>query len=47
MIRYFAIGLLVGGLLGLWLGVNIGKGRPLVSNPFLSQAPQVLVAPQA
>ncbi len=33
-LRSFAVGLLLGGLLGLWCGMNIGKGQPLLSNPF-------------
>lgn len=34
VLRSFATGLLVGGLVGLWLGMNIGKGQALLSNPF-------------
>ena len=34
VLRSFAVGLLVGGLVGLWSGMNIGKGQPLLSNPF-------------
>lgn len=34
LLRGFATGLLVGGLVGLWFGMNIGKGQPLLSNPF-------------
>lgn len=34
VLRSFAVGLLVGGLVGLWSGMNIGKGRPLLANPF-------------
>jgi len=34
VLRSFAVGLLVGGLVGLWFGMNIGKGQPLLSNPF-------------
>lgn len=30
-------GLFVGLLLGLWFGVNIGKGRSIVANPFAEQ----------
>jgi hypothetical protein len=33
-IRTFAIGLLVGGLLGLWIGINIGSGQDLFVLPF-------------
>jgi hypothetical protein len=32
--RGIAIGLLIGGLAGLWFGMNIGKEQPLISNPF-------------
>ncbi len=28
------LGLLVGGMIGLWVGVNLGKDQPLMSNPF-------------
>lgn len=34
VLRSFAVGLLAGGLVGLWCGMNIGKGQPLLSNPF-------------
>ena len=34
VLRSFALGLLVGGLVGLWFGMNIGKDQPLLSNPF-------------
>lgn len=43
VLRAFAVGLLVGGLVGLWFGMNIGKGQPLLSNPFA----EVSVAQQA
>ncbi|MDZ7786645.1 MAG: hypothetical protein U5K73_00425 [Halofilum sp. (in: g-proteobacteria)] len=34
VLRSFAVGLLLGGLVGLWFGMNIGKDQPLLSNPF-------------
>ncbi len=34
VLRSFAVGLLVGGIVGLWCGMNIGKEQPLLSNPF-------------
>ena len=34
------LGLLIGLCVGLWFGVNIGKGRPLYSNPFDSDSLQ-------
>lgn len=37
-LRAFAIGLLIGGLAGLWLGINIGRDQPLLSNPLASAA---------
>ena len=33
VLRSFATGLLIGGLVGLWFGMNIGKDQPLLSNP--------------
>ncbi|MEJ2646391.1 MAG: YtxH domain-containing protein [Gammaproteobacteria bacterium] len=32
--KYLLLGLIVGTAVGLWLGVNLGKGKPLLSNPF-------------
>lgn len=31
------MGLLFGVIVGLWLGVNIGKGNPIFSNPFAKE----------
>ncbi|MCW8931120.1 MAG: hypothetical protein OQL19_12875 [Gammaproteobacteria bacterium] len=28
------LGLLIGGIVGLWFGVNLGKDQPLMTNPF-------------
>ncbi len=28
------LGLLIGGIIGLWVGVNLGKDQPVMSNPF-------------
>jgi hypothetical protein len=33
-IRKYFIGAVVGLVVGLWFGVNIGQDRPLWSNPF-------------
>ena len=33
-IKVWLFGLIIGALLGLWGGVNIGKGRALYANPF-------------
>lgn len=30
--KYLLLGLIVGTAVGLWLGVNLGKGKPLLSN---------------
>ncbi|HKJ08397.1 MAG TPA: YtxH domain-containing protein [Gammaproteobacteria bacterium] len=32
--KYLVLGLIIGTAVGLWLGVNLGKGKPLLSNPF-------------
>lgn len=32
-LKIFLSGLVIGGLLGLWFGVNIGKGQPIHANP--------------
>lgn len=28
------LGFLIGGIVGLWVGVNLGKEQPIMSNPF-------------
>ncbi len=28
------LGLMIGGIFGLWIGVNLGKDQPLMNNPF-------------
>jgi len=38
-LRAFALGLLIGGLGGLWFGINIGRDQPLLSNPLSGTAP--------
>jgi len=32
--KKYLIGIVVGLLIGLWAGVNIGRDRPLWANPF-------------
>ena len=32
------VGIIIGLLLGLWFGVNIGRDRPIYSNPFADSA---------
>ena len=32
------LGLLIGGIVGLWLGVNLGKDQPLMTNPFIEKS---------
>ena len=32
------LGLLIGGIVGLWFGVNLGKDQPLMTNPFVEQS---------
>ena len=36
-IKMLILGLLVGLLIGLWFGVNMGKGKPILSNPFAEE----------
>jgi len=33
-IKIIMFGVVIGVAIGLWLGVNIGRERPLLSNPF-------------
>ena len=39
-IKNLIIGLVVGGLSGLWFGINIGRDEPLLSNPFADRSIQ-------
>lgn len=39
-LKKFIIGLVIGLLVGLWFGSNLGKGRPLYSNPLASDTIQ-------
>lgn len=36
-IRQVTFGIVIGLLIGLWFGVNIGKDKPLLSNPFAEE----------
>ena len=36
-IRDITFGLIIGLFVGLWFGVNIGKDKPLLSNPFVEE----------
>lgn len=38
VIRTLFFGILIGSLLGLWIGINIGKDLPLLANPFDANA---------
>jgi len=33
-VKDLILGLLIGGIIGLWFGVNLGKEQALMSNPF-------------
>ena len=33
-IRQITFGIIIGLLIGLWFGVNMGKNKPIYSNPF-------------
>lgn len=33
-LKLILVGVVAGLLVGLWFGVNIGKGKPFYSNPF-------------
>jgi len=35
-IKMLLLGIVIGLLLGLWFGVNIGRDKPIFSNPFVS-----------
>lgn len=40
LISRIVIGIVIGLLFGLWFGVNIGKDKPIFSNPFEEQTIQ-------
>ena len=33
-LKFLLMGIVLGLLFGLWFGVNIGKQKPILSNPF-------------
>jgi len=37
MLKMLFLGILLGLILGLWFGVNIGKQKPIFSNPFAEE----------
>ena len=37
IIKLLFMGTLMGLIVGLWLGVNIGKGNPIFGNPFAEE----------
>ena len=39
-IRKLIIGSIIGVTIGMWFGINIGKDRPIFSNPFAEPALQ-------
>jgi len=32
--RYLILGLVIGAIIGLWFGINIGKDKSIFANPF-------------
>ncbi len=36
-IKYLIVGLIIGAALGTLAGMNIGRGQPVLSNPFAEQ----------
>ncbi len=34
LLKTLVLGVIIGGLLGLWFGMNIGKNKPWYSDPF-------------
>ena len=36
-IRQITFGIIIGLMLGLWFGVNMGKDKPIYSNPFAEE----------
>ena len=39
-LKLLLLGSLVGLLLGLWFGINIGRDKPIFSNPFTDEVIQ-------
>lgn len=39
-LKLLLMGLVIGLLLGLWFGVNIGREKPIYSNPFADEVIQ-------
>lgn len=39
-LKWLLAGLVIGLLLGLWFGINIGREKPIYSNPFADEVVQ-------
>jgi len=39
-LKAILISILIGFVIGMWFGVNVGKGKPIISNPFAEDIPQ-------
>jgi uncharacterized protein YcfJ len=37
-VKDLLLGLLIGGIMGLWVGVNLGKDQPITANPFAEKS---------
>ena len=41
------IGIVIGAIGGFWVGINMGKGQPLLSNPFADKETRQLAKEKA
>ena len=39
-LKAILISVIIGFLIGMWFGVNVGKDKPIISNPFADDMPQ-------
>jgi uncharacterized protein YneF (UPF0154 family) len=39
-VRFLILGLVIGAIIGLWFGINIGKDKSIFSNPFTERTIQ-------
>lgn len=40
VLKVLLFGIVIGSALGMWVGFNMGKGKPAFSNPFVEETAQ-------
>ena len=46
-IKKLIIGIIIGAIGGFWIGINMGKGQPLLANPFADKETRLIAKEKA